>query len=91
MCAGWGTFAIPRPAGHLCHSAYLAPRDAGHEPQVCQAYGLAALPGGFNRTRGRREGSGLTGNRRVPALVLDDGTVVDGSHAIVNWARANPA
>ena len=33
----------------------------------------------------------LTGNRWVPTLVLDDGTVVDGSNEIVDWAGANPA
>ena len=33
----------------------------------------------------------LTGNRWVPTLVLDDGTVIDGSGAIVEWARANPS
>ena len=56
-----------------------------------KSYGLALLPGVFNRTRGRREVSELTGNRWVPALLLDDGAVVDGSQAIVDWARANPA
>ena len=45
----------------------------------------------FNQTRGRREVKELTGNRWVPALVLDDGTVIDGSRAIVGWARANPS
>jgi hypothetical protein len=33
----------------------------------------------------------LTGNRWVPTLVLDDGTVVDGSKEIAAWAAANPA
>lgn len=33
----------------------------------------------------------LTGNRWVPTLLLDDGTVVDGSREIVDWALANPA
>jgi hypothetical protein len=45
----------------------------------------------FNRTRGRREMKELTGDRWVPTLLLDDGAVLDGSQAIVDWARANPA
>ena len=55
------------------------------------SYGLAPLPGIFNNTTGRREVQELTGNRWVPTLLLDDGTVIDGSHEIVEWARANPA
>ena len=31
----------------------------------------------------------LTGNYHVPTLVLYDGTVIDGSQAIVAWAVAN--
>ena len=45
----------------------------------------------FNQTPGRREVKRLTGNSTVPTLVLDDGEVVDGSQAIVDWARAHPA
>lgn len=40
---------------------------------------------------GRREVKRLTGTYKVPTLVLDDGTVVDGSQNIVDWARLNPA
>lgn len=87
----WGTFATPRPGGHPCRNAYLALQQAGHEPEVVKSYGLAALPGVFNRTRGRREVNELTGDRWVPTLLLDDGTVLDGSRTIVDWARANPA
>jgi glutathione S-transferase len=48
------------------------------------------LPGAFNQTRGRREVQELTGNRCVPTLILDEGTVIDDSRAIVDWARAHP-
>jgi glutathione S-transferase len=54
-------------------------------------YGLAPLPGLFNRTAGRREVQELMGNRWVPTLILDDGSVIDDSRAIVDWARAHPA
>ena len=86
----WGTFPTPRPGGHPCRNAYRALRDAGHDPEVINAYGLGVLPGFFNNTSGRREVERLTGNRWVPTLVLDDETVVDGSSEIVAWAKANP-
>ncbi len=87
----WGTFSTPRPGGHPCANAREALEKAGHKPEVVRSYGLGALPGVFNQTRGRREVQELTGNRWVPTLVLDDGSVIDGSHEIVEWARANPA
>ena len=87
----YGTFHSPRPGGHPCGNAYRALRKAGHSPQVVRSYGLGVLPRVFNLTSGRREVERLTGNRMVPTLVLDDGTVIDGSHEIVDWAAANPA
>ncbi len=86
----WGTFPTVRPGGHPCRNACQALRDAGYEPEVVKSYGLAPLPGAFNRTRGRREVSELTGNRWVPTLVLDDGSVIDSSQEIITWAAANP-
>jgi glutathione S-transferase len=35
---------------------------------------------------GRRAIKHLTGNYKVPTLVLDDGTVIDESQRIVDWA-----
>ena len=87
----WGTFPSPRPGGHPCANAYHALADAGHDPELIRSYGWALLPGALNRTRGRREVQELTGNRWVPTLVLDDGAVIDGSQAIVDWAGENPA
>jgi hypothetical protein len=87
----WGTFSSPRPGGHPCGNAHRALKDAGYDPEVKKSYGLGLLPGLFNRTTGRREVQEVTGNRWVPTLVLDDGTVVDGSREIVDWARAHPA
>jgi hypothetical protein len=40
---------------------------------------------------GRREVWRRTGSYTVPTLVLGDGTVIDGSQAIVGWAASNPA
>jgi glutathione S-transferase len=50
-------------------------------------YGFAGLP---DVTRGRREVRRLTGDSLVPVLVLDDGTVIKESGAIVAWAAENP-
>ena len=86
----WGTFPTPRPGGHPCANAYHALKDAGHDPEVVHAYGLGLLPDAVNGPR-RAEVKRLSGNSWVPMLQLDDGTIVDGSNAIVAWAEANPA
>jgi Glutathione S-transferase, N-terminal domain len=87
----YGLFKSPRPGGHPCRNAHEALREAGYEPEVVKSYGLGILPKAFNMTKGRQEVERLTGNRMVPTLVLDDGTVVDGSREIVAWATAHPA
>jgi glutathione S-transferase len=87
----YGVFGTPRPGGHPCRNAYVALREAGHDPRVVKSYGLGMLPKALNMTRGRQEVERLTGNRMVPTLVLDDGSVIDGSREIVSWAVANPA
>ncbi|MHB8491389.1 MAG: hypothetical protein ACYDA6_04125 [Solirubrobacteraceae bacterium] len=88
----YGTFPAPwRPGGHPCRNACVALREAGHDPELIRSYGLGILPRAFNITRGRRDVERLTGNRWVPTLVLDDGTVIDGARNIVDWAHANPA
>jgi hypothetical protein len=48
------------------------------------------LPGIFNLTPGRREVKRLTGNYWVPVLVADDGTVMQGSKRIAEWAGVHP-
>lgn len=88
----WGTFPTPRPGGHPCRNAYTALRDAGHDPEVQKAYGLAMLPDGVaNVSSARKEAKRRTGKSTVPILVLDDDTTVAGSQEIADWARANPA
>ncbi len=81
----WGTFA---PQGHPCGKAHAALIDAGHEPEVEKVYGSLGTDRFFP---GRRRIKELTGNSKVPTLVLDDGTVVDGSEKIIEWAGSNPA
>jgi hypothetical protein len=87
----YGTFQTPRPGGHPCANADKALRDAGHDPELVKSYGLGVLPDAFNKTAGRKEVKRLTGNNWVPALVTDSGEVIQGSHEIAAWARANPA
>jgi hypothetical protein len=88
----WGTFPSPRPGGHPCRNAYRALTEAGHSPQLVKTYGLAFLPDRpFNQTAGRKRVRELTGDSWVPALELDDGTVVKGSQEIAAWAAAHPA
>ena len=88
----YGTWKpAPRPGGHPCGNAYHALKDAGHDPEVILSYGLGMLPDIFNQTSGRQEVKRLTGNNWVPALVTDDGAVVQGSREIADWARTHPA
>jgi hypothetical protein len=88
----WGTFPTPRPGGHPCANAYHALKDAGHDPEVVKAYGLAVLPDKLaNQTAGRKEAINRTGKSTVPVLILDDDTTIADSKNIVEWAKANPA
>lgn len=82
----------PRPGGmHPCGVANRALEEAGHRPEVVRSYGAGALPDFLNLTPGRREVKRLTGRTWVPVLVTDDDEIVEGSQAIVDWAKAHPA
>jgi hypothetical protein len=72
---------------HPCGNAYNALKTAGHEPEVVRTYGCFRTDPVFP---GRRKVKRLTGNFKVPTLVLDDGTVIDDSKNIIAWAEANP-
>jgi hypothetical protein len=45
----------------------------------------------LTRFPGRREVKRLTGNYKVPTLVLDNVTIIDGSQNIIEWAGSNEA
>jgi hypothetical protein len=81
----YGTFG---PKGHPCGKAHAALTAAGYDPSVEKVFGGMGTDALFP---GRRKVKELTGNSKVPTLVLDDGTVVDGSERIIDWAKANPA
>ena len=87
----WGTFGSPRPGGHPCANAYIALKEAGHDPEVVKSYGWSLLPDFMNATAGRREAKKLTGKTTVPVLVTDDDEVISDSKDIVAWAKEHPA
>jgi hypothetical protein len=72
---------------HPCARAYQALFASGHRPRVVKTYGCYGTDRLFS---GRRAVKRLTGNHEVPTLVLDDGSIIDGSEKIVAWAAANP-
>ena len=77
---------------HVCGEAQDAVVEAGYEPEVKKAYGWRVLPGFLNATSGRKAvAAGNNGDVSVPALELDDGTWIQGSREIKEWAKANPA
>jgi hypothetical protein len=82
----YGTFGPG--ARHPCGKAHKALTAAGHRPKVVKTYGCYGTDKFFS---GRRRIKDLTGNYKVPTLVLDDGAIIDGSENIVAWAAANAA
>jgi hypothetical protein len=69
----------------VAHEALLA---AGYEPEVVRSGGCYRTDPVFPR---RREVKRLTGNYKVPTLILHKGTIIDGSQNIIDWARTNEA
>jgi len=69
---------------HPCGVAAKALDESGHSYTVKTVGGFKNVP--FSRRGKRREILELTGQEDVPVLVLDDGTTVTGSGAIIAWA-----
>lgn len=93
VCPSGTSFGgLPAPIAHPCGRAAKALDDAGHAHQTKTVGGgrlkFWTLP---NRARDRVEVEQLSGQRAVPILVLDDGSVIVGSGSIVEWAGANSA
>jgi hypothetical protein len=93
VCPSGTSFgSLPAPLGHPCGRAAKALQDAGHSYETKTVNGgvlkFWTLP---NRARDRAEVEHLSGQRAVPILVLDDGSVVAGSGSIAEWAKANPS
>ncbi len=93
VCPSGTSFGgLPAPIAHPCGRAAKALDDAGH------SYERKTVKGGAMkfwtwpaRARDRVEVERLSGQRAVPILVLDDGSVITGSGAIVRWAETNPS
>jgi glutathione S-transferase len=93
VCPSGTSFGgLPAPIAHPCGRAAKALDDAGH------SYERKTVKGGAmkfwtwpTRAGDRAEVERLSGQRAVPILVLDDGSVIAGSGAIVRWAEANAA
>lgn len=76
---------------HSCAKAYETLVRAGYEPEVTKVYGLGRIPGPWNHTKGREEVKRLSGDYRVPTLVLGDDTAIKPSSKIIDWAKSHPA
>ena len=83
---------LPAPLAHPCGRAAKALDDAGRTYETKQVKGgtfkLWTWP---SRAKDRAEVEKLSGQRAVPILVLDDGEVITGSGAIVDWAKKKSA
>lgn len=69
---------------HPCGVAAQALERAGQTYEVKVVGGFKNVP--FSRRGKRGEIRALTGQEDVPVLVLDNGSIVQGSGAIVDWA-----
>lgn len=75
------------PPPHACRRAQRALRDAGHDFDK-QVFGKGIPFGLF--TKGRRpELKQMSGQEKLPVLALPDGGTVNGSAAIIAWAKDN--
>ena len=84
--------SAPGPFGHPCGKAAKALDEAGYTYEVEKVKGGTGMPWTWrSRAKDRAEVEKLSGQRKVPILVLDNGGVVAGSGEIVKWARENPA
>lgn len=79
-----------RESGYPCSKAYQALRDAGYWPKVIRCYGHLKLPVALNQTPGRRAVRRLAGNIVVPAVVTDDGEIIQEAKNIIAWAQTHP-
>ncbi len=74
---------------HPCGVAAQALTRSGHVFTVKTVGGFKSIP--LSRRGKRNEIIALTGQPDVPLLVLDDGTTVQGTATIVEWAGAHSA
>jgi glutathione S-transferase len=74
---------------HPCGVAAQALDRSGHAYTVKTVGGFKNIP--LSRRGKREEIVSLTGQQDVPVLLLDDGSTVQGTSAIVAWAAEHSA
>jgi glutathione S-transferase len=74
------------PRMHPCRRVQEALRSAGIEYEKVLAAHGSPIP--FLRKGSREELRAATGSEKLPALKLDDGTVITPSRAILRWIDA---
>jgi hypothetical protein len=74
---------------HPCGVAAQALERSGHAFTVKTVGGFKNIP--MSRRGKREEIISLTGQQDVPVLLLDDGSTVQGSGSIVEWAAGYSA
>jgi hypothetical protein len=75
------------PPPHACKRAQKALRGAGHDFEKI-VFARGKLFGLF--TKGRRpELKALSGQEQLPVLMLPDGSTINGSASVIEWARAH--
>ena len=73
------------PPPHACKRAQRALRAAGHDfDKVIAARGI---PFGLFTTGRRPELKKLSGQEKLPVLQLKDGSTINGSAEIIEWAQ----
>jgi glutathione S-transferase len=77
------------PGMHPCRRVQAALREAGIEYDKVVAAQGSPIP--FLRKGSREELKGATGQEKLPALKLADGTVLTPSRAILAWVRGQGA
>jgi glutathione S-transferase len=83
---------LPGPIAHPCGKAAKALDDAGLAYEIEKVGGGLGMPWTWpSRAKDRAEVERLSGQRKVPILVLDNGGVVAGSGEIVEWAEEHSA
>lgn len=86
-----GYLDVPGPFDvHPCAKALKALDRAGHQYERRVLEGRSLMPWTVTDER-RAEVIELSGQRLLPVLVLDDGTVIHGSGKIAAWAKEHPA
>jgi glutathione S-transferase len=77
------------PPPHACKRVQNALRENGHEfDKVIAGRGI---PFALFTTGRRPKLKSFSGQEKLPVMRLPDGTIINGSANIIEWARSHPA